>query len=113
MIFADARPDGASISTDSRMEKAVVIGLRFIQSLLSPYAVITQGESSEDAFFWNTVSKYLRDAEISHISLPTASTNVMWVSALNSSALAGMGILGLSLSAYWLADSFDYYHSLE
>ena len=89
MSFADARPDRARSSNDSRMEKAVTASLRQILPAVYPRALITQGENREDSFFWNGVTKWAQDTSISHIALPTYARNIMWISALDSTALGG------------------------
>ena len=92
VMWHDGRPDEAPLSTDSRMERAISTGLHMIRVVLRPYAIITQGESWEDPFFWNAARRRLQDARIPHVALPSASRNIMWLSTLNATAISGTGI---------------------
>ncbi|RAL00927.1 uncharacterized protein BO80DRAFT_425322 [Aspergillus ibericus CBS 121593] len=83
----DARPDYAQWSTDARMERAVVAGLGYVRAFLHPRVVLTQGESWEDPFLWRGVRGGAHEMGISHVALPSAARDIMWMSTLDSSAL--------------------------
>ncbi|RJE23582.1 hypothetical protein PHISCL_04082 [Aspergillus sclerotialis] len=85
----DSRPDYARWSTDDRMERAVVAGLSYVESYIHPDAIITQGESLEDAFFLKGTQRKTRDNGVPYIVLPSSSTNLIWLSTLDSTALRG------------------------
>ncbi|KAJ5620418.1 hypothetical protein N7510_004402 [Penicillium lagena] len=87
MTWHDSRPDFAPQSTESRMQRSVLGGLEFIHAYLRPAVIITQGKHWEDPFFWNGVMDYCTESGIAHIGLSTASTNLMWMASLDSSAL--------------------------
>ncbi|KAE8376354.1 hypothetical protein BDV26DRAFT_265754 [Aspergillus bertholletiae] len=87
IYWHDGRVDYAQWSTDVHMEKAVASGWVYVQAYLSPQAVITQGESSEEAFFLQGIKKKARDLGTTHIVLPTASRDIMWMSSLDSHSL--------------------------
>lgn len=71
------------------MERAVLIGLIRLQDLVHPHVVITQGELWEDAFLWKGVTEWVQGTGVSHLALPTAARNVLWISSLDSSSLKG------------------------
>ncbi|KAF7591239.1 hypothetical protein BBP40_001844 [Aspergillus hancockii] len=83
----DARADYAQWSTDARMERAVASGLSYVQAYLSPQAIITQGESLEEAFVLQGIERRVRELGTTHIALPTATRNLMWISSLDSHSL--------------------------
>ncbi|PYI11166.1 hypothetical protein BO78DRAFT_359717 [Aspergillus sclerotiicarbonarius CBS 121057] len=83
----DARPDYAQWSTDSRMERAVVAGLGYVRAYLHPRVILTQGESWEDPFLSRGVRSEAHEMGISHVALPNAARDLMWMSTLDSSAL--------------------------
>ena len=74
------------------MERAVASGLTYVHAYLSPQAVITQGESSEEVFFLQGIEKKARELETAHIVLPTAARDIMWMSSLDSRSLQGIYI---------------------
>ncbi|KAL4784933.1 armadillo-type protein [Aspergillus varians] len=82
----DARVDYAQWSTDGRMEQAIVTALPYIQAYLRPQVFITQGELLEEQFFLQGMRKTI-DLGISHIALPRAARELMWMAALDSHAL--------------------------
>ncbi|KAI9928297.1 hypothetical protein ASPWEDRAFT_26623 [Aspergillus wentii DTO 134E9] len=83
----DARPDYAQWSIEARMEKSVMAGLGYVHSYIRPQVIITQGESWEDTFFWKGIQTKIQDIRTSHIALPSAARDLMWIAALDSSAL--------------------------
>ncbi|KNG85345.1 hypothetical protein ANOM_006324 [Aspergillus nomiae NRRL 13137] len=87
IYWHDGRVDYAQWSTDARMERAVAAGLVYVQAYLSPQAVITQGESLEEVFFLQGIEKKARELSTTHIVLPTAARDVMWMSSLDSQSL--------------------------
>ncbi|KAJ6036911.1 hypothetical protein N7540_001190 [Penicillium herquei] len=87
MVWHDSRPNYAAQSTDSRMEKSVNGGLRFIRTYIAPEVIITKGKDLEDSFFWNGLETHILEAHTSHISLPSASRDIMWLASIDSSAL--------------------------
>ncbi|KAF7128737.1 hypothetical protein CNMCM5793_003588 [Aspergillus hiratsukae] len=95
IIWHDSRPDYAQWSTETRMERAVTAGLSYVHSYTRSRVLITQGETWEDRFFTEGVGRKISKSEVTHISLPTAARNVMWISMLDSDALKG------DLTAMW------------
>jgi hypothetical protein len=89
-LSPDSRPDFAPQSTDTRMQRSVLGGLEFIHVYLRPAAIITQGKSWEDPFFWNGVIDYATESGTAHIGLSAASTHLMWIASVDSSALQGI-----------------------
>ncbi|KAE8165337.1 hypothetical protein BDV40DRAFT_258625 [Aspergillus tamarii] len=87
LYWHDSRVDYAQWSTDARMERAVASGLTYVHAYLSPQAVITQGESSEEVFFLQGIEKKARELGTAHIVLPTAARDIMWMSSLDSRSL--------------------------
>jgi len=77
------------------MERAVTAGLNYVHSYTRSQVLITQGESWEDRFFTEGVRKKISKSEVTHIALPTAARNIMWISMLDSDALKG------DLTAVW------------
>ncbi|GIJ86108.1 hypothetical protein Asppvi_004981 [Aspergillus pseudoviridinutans] len=87
IVWHDSRPDYAQWSTEARMERAVTAGLDYVHFYTRPQVLITQGESWEDRFFTEGVRTKISKSEITHIALPTAARNIMWISMLDSDAL--------------------------
>ncbi|KAJ5148021.1 hypothetical protein N7526_001373 [Penicillium atrosanguineum] len=87
MTWHDSRPDHLAESSDARMERAVPGGLGLIQAYVAPEVIITQSKSWEDSFFWNGVNAHKQKAAITHIALPSASRDIMWMSFIDSTAL--------------------------
>lgn len=71
------------------MERAVVAGFSYVESYIHPDVIITQGESLEDAFFLKGTQRKTRDSDVPYIVLPSLSTNLLWLSTLDSTALRG------------------------
>jgi hypothetical protein len=69
------------------MKRSVIGGLQNIQTYISPEVIITQDQGWEDSFFWDGVEVYSREKGIPHVSLSTASRNLMWIASLDSKAL--------------------------
>ncbi|RDW62941.1 uncharacterized protein DSM5745_10052 [Aspergillus mulundensis] len=82
----DARVDYARWSTDGRMERAVAAVLPYVQAYLRPRVLITQGEPLEEQFFLRAMRK-AQEYGLSHIILPRAARDLMWIAALDSHAL--------------------------
>ncbi|KAA8652517.1 uncharacterized protein ATNIH1004_001421 [Aspergillus tanneri] len=80
----DARPDYSQWSTECRMEQAVVVGLRYMQSYLRPQVIITQGVSFEDSSFSQGVRSVTQKFGIPHIALPGPSKDLLWLSSLEA-----------------------------
>lgn len=74
------------------MEQSVVGGLGIIQTYIAPELIITQAETLEDSFFWKGIQSQKRETGITHIALPTASNDLMWIASLDSTALRGKSI---------------------
>lgn len=89
LAIADSRPDYAQWSTDARMKSAVIAGLCHIESYIRPQVIITQRESLEDTFFLTGMRQRMRDSNVPGIVLPSPSSNLMWISTLDSTALTG------------------------
>ncbi|KAF9888712.1 hypothetical protein FE257_008470 [Aspergillus nanangensis] len=83
----DGRTDYAQWSTELRMERAVALGAKFANAYLRPQVVITQGELLEEPFFLRGARRTMQEFGVSHIALPSAARNLMWMSALESNAL--------------------------
>lgn len=71
------------------MEQAVVGGLGIIQAYIAPELIITQAETLEDSFFLKGIQVQKRETGITHIALPAASSDLMWIASLDSTALRG------------------------
>ncbi|RHZ64697.1 uncharacterized protein CDV56_104795 [Aspergillus thermomutatus] len=87
IVWHDSRPDYAQWSTETRMERAVAAGLDYVHVYTRSQVLITQGESWEDRFFTEGVRRKIRKSELTHIALPTAARNIMWISTLDSNSL--------------------------
>ncbi|GIC89305.1 uncharacterized protein Aud_005718 [Aspergillus udagawae] len=87
IVWHDSRPDYAQWSTEARMERAVTAGLDYVLVYTRAQVLITQGESWEDRFFTEGVRRMISKSKITHIALPTAARNIMWISMLDSDAL--------------------------
>lgn len=105
--LADGRPDYAPWSTDRRMQKAVMTGLVYVQAIIHPSAIITQREDWEDAFFWNAVTQWSQETGVSHVTLPTAARDIMWMSDLDGSALGGTHNRHYIVSTLWLLTTYS------
>ncbi|KAL3451954.1 armadillo-type protein [Aspergillus insuetus] len=82
----DARVDYARWSTDARLEEAIAAVLPYIQTYLKPQVIVTQGDSWEDPYFLRGLQN-ARDLGIPHIKLTHAARDLMWLAALDSTAL--------------------------
>lgn len=91
LAIVDSRPDYAQSSTDDRMKRAVIVGLCHIESYIRPQVIITQRESLEDTFFLKGVRQKMQDSSVPCIVLPSSSSNLMWISTLDSIALRDRG----------------------
>ncbi|KAJ5636207.1 uncharacterized protein N7484_009520 [Penicillium longicatenatum] len=87
IVWHDCRPDYAAQSTDDRLARSVKGGLGFIQTYIAPEVIITQSKDWEDSFFWGGLKRHLWEVGISHIALPTTSTDLMWIASIDSTAL--------------------------
>ncbi|CAG7997309.1 unnamed protein product [Penicillium olsonii] len=87
MIWHVGRPDAAPISTDTRMERSVREGLKLVHAYINPDVIISQGQSWEDSFLWDGVEAHAHDSHTTHIALPAASRDLMWMASLDSAAL--------------------------
>jgi hypothetical protein len=89
ILVIDSRPSYAPWSTDSRMEKSVRIGLEYMANALNPHVVITRTTPREDSFFWKVVEAITYRANLPLISLPSAASDFMWLSKIDSAAFQG------------------------
>jgi hypothetical protein len=71
------------------MEKAVAFGLSYLQAYISPQAVITQGKTLEEEFLLQGVERRAQELGTTHIVLPTAARDLMWISSLDGHSLQG------------------------
>ncbi|KAI9045218.1 26S proteasome regulatory complex [Aspergillus affinis] len=83
----DTRPNYAQWSTDSRMQRAALLALGYLQFYIHPQVMITQGATLEDPFFSEGVELASQRHGLSLIVLPAYSRDLMWISFLNGSAL--------------------------
>ncbi|KAJ5719480.1 hypothetical protein N7493_007935 [Penicillium malachiteum] len=97
MVWHDSRPNYAAQSADSRMEKSVSGGLRFIRTYIAPEVIITKGKDLENSFFWNGLERHIMEAHSSHISLPSTSRDIMWLASIDSSALKGWNNINVDM----------------
>lgn len=86
-IRTDGRPNNAAQSSDARLERSVIGGLKLIQEFIAPEVIITQRQEWENPFFWNGLHFHKIGSETPHIALPSASRNLMWIASLRSHAL--------------------------
>lgn len=68
------------------MEQAVATALPYIKAYLRPQVLITQGELLEDPFFTRGVRES-QSLGISHIALPRAARELMWMATIDGHAL--------------------------
>jgi 26S proteasome regulatory subunit N1 len=68
------------------MEEAIAAVLPYIQTYLNPQVIVTQGDSWEDSYFLRGLQN-ARDLGIPHIKLTHAARDLMWLAALDSTAL--------------------------
>ncbi|KAI0453101.1 hypothetical protein F5B21DRAFT_310420 [Xylaria acuta] len=88
VIFHDARPDYAEISTDARLEKAVFRGFHHINTYMHPQAIIVDGSNDEEAYFTRGLKQHVKISKTTMIELPRwASKSLSWITKLDSAAL--------------------------
>ncbi|KAI8953679.1 hypothetical protein F4801DRAFT_105149 [Xylaria longipes] len=88
VIFHDARPDYGGISTDARLEKAVLRGFYHINTYMHPQAIILDGSNDEDAYFTRGLKQHVKIFKTTMIELPRwASKSLSWITKLDSAAL--------------------------
>lgn len=100
----DARPEYAQYSTDGRMEQAVATTLPYIKAYLRPQVLITQGELLEDLFFTRGIRES-QNLGISHIALPRAARELMWMATLDGHALRNWNDIHVEFLIYAAPDS--------
>lgn len=88
IIFHDARPDYAQISTDDRMENAVFRALHHVFNYMHPQAIFVDGSSDEEPFLLRGAQQHSNAKKSTLIELPRkASKRLMWLTKLDSQAL--------------------------
>lgn len=88
IIFHDARPQYASISTDDRMELCVFRAFHHMQMFMHPQAIIVDGSGNEEVFFQEGSRTQARATGNTLIELPGRSLkNLLWLTKLDSSSL--------------------------
>ncbi|ORY65323.1 uncharacterized protein BCR38DRAFT_318001, partial [Pseudomassariella vexata] len=88
IIFHDARPDHAIISTEERMEKSAFRAFHHIHMYMHPQAIFVDGSESEEAHFLRGARSQARATGNTLIELPERSArNIMWLTKLDSSSL--------------------------
>ncbi|KAJ8125343.1 hypothetical protein O1611_g8296 [Lasiodiplodia mahajangana] len=88
IIFHDARPDYAAISTDARLERAVFRGFHHINAYMHPQAIIVDGSNDEEAVFARGLKQHVKASKTTVIELPRlASKSLSWITKLDSAAL--------------------------
>ncbi|GAW10718.1 hypothetical protein ANO14919_000530 [Xylariales sp. No.14919] len=88
VIFHDARPDYAGISTGGRLEKSVFRGFHHINVYMHPQAIILDASNDEEAFFTRGIKQHVKTSKTTLIELPRlASKSLSWITRLDSAAL--------------------------
>ncbi|KAJ2973102.1 hypothetical protein NUW58_g9025 [Xylaria curta] len=88
VIFHDARPDYADISTDERLEKATFRGLHHIHTYMHPQAIILDGSNDQEVFFTRGLKQHVKVSKTTVVELPRlASKSLNWITKLDSGAL--------------------------
>ncbi|KAI0406186.1 hypothetical protein F4802DRAFT_119817 [Xylaria palmicola] len=88
IIFHDARPDYAEISTDDRLERAVFRGFYHINTYMHPQAIIVDGSNDEESFLTRGINQHVRIYKTTLIELPRlALKSLGWITKLDSAAL--------------------------
>ncbi|KAI1409611.1 hypothetical protein F5Y13DRAFT_89239 [Hypoxylon sp. FL1857] len=88
IIFHDARPDYAQISTDDRMENAVFRAFHHIFNYMHPQAILIDGSSNEEPFFLRAAQQHSSARKNTLIELPRGSARkLQWLTKLDSQAL--------------------------
>ncbi|KAF2968421.1 hypothetical protein GQX73_g5151 [Xylaria multiplex] len=88
IIFHDARPDYAGISTDGRLEKSVFRGFHHLNAYIHPQAIILDASNDEETFFTRGVKQHVKVSKTTLIELPRlASKSLSWITMLDSAAL--------------------------
>ncbi|KAI1083430.1 hypothetical protein F5B20DRAFT_568613 [Whalleya microplaca] len=88
VIFHDARPDYALVSTDDRMEKAVFRAFHHIFMYMHPQAILVDGSDDEESFFLRGARQHVKVKKPTLIELPPNSAKRLdWLTKLDSTAL--------------------------
>ncbi|KAI0910085.1 hypothetical protein F4823DRAFT_388239 [Ustulina deusta] len=88
IIFHDARPNYAGISTDGRLEKSVFRGFHHLNAYMHPQAIILDGSNDEESFFTRGLKQHVKVSKTTLIELPRfASKSLGWITRLDSAAL--------------------------
>ncbi|KAI1810115.1 hypothetical protein GGS20DRAFT_226675 [Poronia punctata] len=88
IVFHDARPDSAAISTDRRLENSVFRGFHHINQYIHPQAILVDGSNDEEAFLTRGVTRHVKLSKTSLIELPgKASKDIDWIAKVDSQAL--------------------------
>ncbi|KAI1776910.1 hypothetical protein F4818DRAFT_412261 [Hypoxylon cercidicola] len=88
IIFHDARPDYAQISTDDRMENAVFRAFHHVFNYMHPQAILVDGSSDEEPFFLRGAQQHSNAKKNTLIELPRkAAKRLVWLTKLDSQAL--------------------------
>ncbi|KAI0014427.1 hypothetical protein F4779DRAFT_10682 [Xylariaceae sp. FL0662B] len=88
IIFHDARPDYAQVSTDDRLEKAVFRAFHHIFMYMHPQAILIDGSNDEETFFSRGARQQATVKKTTLIELPPNSAKRLdWLTKLDSAAL--------------------------
>ncbi|KAI1423297.1 hypothetical protein F5Y12DRAFT_786133 [Xylaria sp. FL1777] len=88
VIFHDARPDYAGISTDARLEKSIFRGFHHINAYMHPQAIVLDGSNDEEPIFTRGLKQHVKVTKTTLIELPRlASKSLDWITRLDSAAL--------------------------
>ncbi|KAI1142367.1 hypothetical protein F5Y05DRAFT_370698 [Hypoxylon sp. FL0543] len=88
IIFHDARPDYAQVSTDDRMENAVFRAFYHIFNYMHPQAILIDGSSNEESYFLRAARQHSSAKKNTLIELPRGSAKRLeWLTKLDSKAL--------------------------
>ncbi|GAP86364.2 putative N-acetylmannosamine-6-phosphate 2-epimerase [Rosellinia necatrix] len=99
IIFHDARPDYAAISTNERLEKSVFRGLHHIHAYMHPQVIILDGFNEDESFFTRGLRKHLKVSKTPLIELPRfGSKSLNWITKLDSAALRMWNSIKIDIS---------------
>ncbi|KAI0392969.1 hypothetical protein F5Y17DRAFT_330238 [Xylariaceae sp. FL0594] len=88
VIFHDARPNFAAISTDRRLEKSVYRAFYHINNYVHPQAIFIDGSNDEEAYLTRGVLRHVKLSKTTVIELPgSAGKTLDWIAKVDSAAL--------------------------
>ncbi|KAI3318321.1 hypothetical protein HD806DRAFT_318366 [Xylariaceae sp. AK1471] len=88
IIFHDARPNYATISTDGRLQTAVFRGFHHINNYMHPQAIFFDGSNDEELFFTQGVRQHVQVSKTTLVELPKRAAKALnWITKVDSAAL--------------------------